>query len=108
MKRRPPLKEQVLRALLVVWLLLCVAMAALAYVRHTHPDSPWARWQVEAARAEAAHLKRLQEQGERDYIQFTQRLCGPETGWLARADGARDCTTKHGRRTGQLLAGANP
>ncbi len=68
------------------------------------------RHQVQAlqAAAEVRYSAQLELQAERDYTQFIQRQCGAENWWLPRADGARECTTKHGRRTGQLLAGANP
>lgn len=101
-------KATILRICLVVWLLCCIAMGVLAYVRHAHPDSPWARWEAAARQAEVAHLQRLQAQGEQDYIQFAQHVCGPETWWLQRPDGTRVCTTKRGRPTGHQLAGANP
>lgn len=83
-----------------------MAMGAWAY--SLRPGTPWASWQAAAQQAEAAHLQRLQDQAEQDYIQFAQRVCGPETWWLQRPDGTRVCTTKRGRPTGQQLAGAHP
>lgn len=115
MRQRPDperIKSIVLHICLVLWLLACVAMGALAYVRHNHPDSPWARWQAAAARAEAAHRLQLLQQArtrnERDYIAFVQGQCGPEAWYRPREGAAPVCTDKRGRATGQPYEGAQP
>lgn len=50
----------------------------------------------------------MQEMAEADYTRWAQDVCGANTGWKVRPDGARVCTNKHGRPTGVVLAGANP
>lgn len=87
------------------WLGAC--LLALAIVSGQLLDQ-WDAWRVAAEKAEAAQLANLARQGEEEYIRWAQGVCGAETWWKQRADGARVCTTKHGRPTGQLLAGANP
>ena len=117
MNRRPDqdperIKALILRICLVVWLLACIAMGALAYVRHNHPDSPWARWQAAAERAVAAHqaqlLQNQRQEADRLYIAHVQAVCGPETWWVADQHGALVCTTKRGRPTGHVLVEAQP
>lgn len=56
--------------------------------------------ELEAAQRQAA--------AEAAYIRRAQAVCGPNTGWVELPDGTRVCTTKRGKRTGVLLAGANP
>ncbi len=115
MNRRPDperVKATILRVCLVLWLLACIAMGALAYVRHNHPDSPWARWQAAAHQAELLHQLQLAQAQERkreqQYLAWVQGHCGPETWWKPTTDGALACTDKRGRSTGQVLVGAQP
>lgn len=102
-------KVLILRICLVLWLVACIALGLIAI---TQPISPWARWQAAAARATAAHqaqqLQAYRQQSDRDYIAHIQATCGPETWWVVNAQGALVCTTKRGRPTGQVLAGAQP
>lgn len=103
-------KRTVLRVCLVLWLLGCIAMGLLAYLRQ--PDSPWASWQDAAKRAEAAHKAQLllqtRERNERDYIAYIQHQCGDEA-WFRPRDGASPvCTNKHGRGAGQPYTGVQP
>lgn len=89
------LRKMLVRALLIAALLLLVGTAITAQLHHgataqaqqTQRTAQLAA--LMAARAETAHTTR------------TQRICGPETGWLQLADGTHACTTKHGQRTGQ-------
>lgn len=105
-------KATILRVCLVLWLVGCIAMGVLAYVRHNHPDSPWAAWQAAARQAEQLHQQRLAQEQERmseqRYIAWVQASCGPETWWKPRTDGALACTDKRGRSTGQVLVEAQP
>lgn len=89
--------------------LLAVALLA-AGLHHSRPHV--AQWVAAARHAQLVHLRlqlqlaqRLDEQAA---VAAVQATCGPETGWLPRADGAQDCTDKRGRRTGQQLTGAHP
>lgn len=108
MSRRQQDPADPLRALLWVWILLCVLMGVGALLRGTDPRASWARWEAAARRAEQAHLQQLQLQAERNYTAWQQLKCGPETGVRTRADGSRVCTDKTGRRVVMQLAGANP
>lgn len=104
-----PLNHSLCQLLQRLWLLVCAACLLGALLLSAQPTpNPWASWQAAAQRAEAAHLAQLRLQAQRDYTAYVQRTCGPEGWYRTRADGARVCTDKHGRRTGQLLAGANP
>lgn len=115
MNRRPDperIKALILRVCLVVWLLACIAMGALAYVRHKHPDSPWALWQASAERAVAAYQARLlqlaHERNERDYLAYVRAQCGDEA-WPRPREGALPvCADKRGRGTGQAFTGVQP
>lgn len=54
--------------------------------------------------ATAADLEAAQQQASAQarYDAAVQRLCGPNAAWMERADGAIQCTDKHGRRTRQV------
>ncbi len=106
-------KALILRACLVVWLLCCIAMGVLAYVRHVQlATNPWAHWQAAAHQAQQLHQQQLaqarHEQGEQQYLAWVQQHCGAEAWWKPLPSGALACTDKRGRATGQLLVGANP
>lgn len=89
----------------LLWLAACALALLLSSSHLLDGWHAWARW---VGQAQAAERERLQRQAVRDDIAHVQTTCGPETWWLPRADGGRDCTDKRGRRTGQQLAGANP
>lgn len=108
MSRRHQDPTDLLRALLWVWVLLCVLMGAGVLLRTSDPLASWARWDAAARRAEQAHQQQLQQKAELDYTAWQQRHCGPETGVRTNADGSRVCTDKTGRRVVMQLAGANP
>lgn len=65
-------------------------------------------WRAAMAASDARQAAAVQELAEADYTRWAQDVCGANTGWKVRTDGARVCTNKHGRSTGVVLAGANP
>lgn len=58
--------------------------------------------------ATAADLEAAQQQASAQarYDAAVQRLCGPNAAWMELADGAIQCTDKHGRRTQRVSLSA--
>lgn len=63
---------------------------------------------TEAAQAQALEAEHRQADAEQADLRHTQAVCGPNTGWVQLKNGARACTDKRGRLTGQLLAEGTP
>lgn len=100
--------RHMVRVFLVVWAVLLLAMVLIAMVRSDRAQAAWAAWESAARRTEVLHAQALQQQTQADYAAHVQAICGPETWFVTRPDGARLCATKRGRLTGRQLAGATP
>lgn len=94
---------------LIDWVgaLIIVLLFAMA-VRLDKHDETLEKMHAQYPDVQRAELARARQLDERAYLARVARTCGPEAWFKPSADGARVCTDKHGRPSGQLLAGANP
>ena len=90
---------------LINWLaaaLLCLVLGASWLL-----DGPTAH-SDELAAAQTLEDAQHAEAARHAWLQRQQQVCGTNSGWVELPDGTARCTTKRGRPTGVLLAGAHP